>query len=136
MEGTRPTSQDMATKSPAARHYWVQWDVLEVHNNVIFKRFIKKDGSGECLQLRVSCSLKKEILFQMHDSVISGHLGCKKTKAKILQKFFWYGLREDVALYVRKCDTCAADRKHMKVPRAPLGSLRTGAPGDCMPLTI
>ena len=132
MEGTRPTSQDMATKSPAARHYWVQWDVLEVHNNVLFKRFIKKDGSGECLQLMVPCSLKKEILFQMHDSVISGHLGCKKTKAKILQKFFWYGLREDVALYVRKCDTCATDGKPMKVPRAPLGSLRTGAPGDCI----
>ena len=73
MEGTRPTSQDMATKSPAARHYWVQWDVLEVHNNILFKRFIKKDGSSECLQLMVPCSLKKEMLFQKHDSVISRH---------------------------------------------------------------
>ena len=72
--------------------------------------------------------MKPEILFQMHDSVISGYLGCKKTKAKVLQKFYWYGLREDVALHIRKCDVCAADKKKktMKTPRAPLGSLRTG----------
>ena len=59
----------------------------------------------------------------MHDLVISGHLGCKKTKAKILQKFYWYGLREDVAMHIRKCGV---------KPRAPMGSLRTGAPADCL----
>ena len=132
MAGNRPTSQEMVTKSPAARHYWVLWDSLEVHNNVLYKRFVKKDGSGEYLQLVAPHSMKPEILFQMHDSVISGHLGCKKTKAKVLQKFYWYGLREDVALHIRKCDVCAADKKPVKKPRAPLGSLRTGAPGDCI----
>ena len=100
MAGNRPTSQEMVTNSPAARHYWVLWDSLEVHNNVIYKRFVEKDGSGEYLQLVVPRSMKPEILFQMHDSVISGHLGCKKTKAKVLQKFYWYGLREDVALHI------------------------------------
>ena len=131
-EDSKPTSEEMATKSPAARHYWILWDVLEVHSNVLFKRFVKKDGSGEYLQLVVPSSMKREVLFQMHDSVVSGHFGCKKTKARILQKFYWYGLREDVALHIRKCDICAADRKPTKVPRAPLGSLRTGAPGDCI----
>ena len=131
-EGKRPTSQQMATKSPASRHYWILWDSLEVYNEILFKRFVKKDGPGEYLQLIVPQSMKSEILFQMHDSVISGHLGCKKTKAKILQKFYWYGLREDVAMYIRKCDACAADKKPVKTPRAPMGSLRTGAPGDCL----
>ena len=122
----------MVTKSPASRHYWILWDSLEVYNEVLFKRFVKKDGPGEYLQLIVPQSMKSEILFQMHDSVISGHLGCKKTKAKILQKFYWYGLREDVAMYIRKCDVCAADKKPVKTPRASMGSLRTGAPGNCL----
>ena len=128
----RPTSQEMTTKSPAARQYWLLWDSLEIHNDVLFKRFVKRDGTGEYLQLIVPQSLKSEILHQMHDSVVSGHLGCKKTKAKVLQTFYWFGLREDIAAYIRKCDICAADKKPMKTPHAPLGSLRTGAPGDCL----
>ena len=122
----------MVAKSPAARHYWVLWDTLEVHRDVLFKRFRMQDGTAEYLQLVVPQSLKEDILFQMHNSVISGHLGCKKTKARVLQKFYWFGLREDIALYIRKCDICAADKKPMKTPHAPMGSLKAGAPGDCV----
>ena len=68
----------------------------------------------------------------MHDSLVSGHFGCKKTKEKIRQRFYWYSLKDDVALYLQKCDTCAADKKPAKIPRALLGSLRVGAPCDCI----
>ena len=68
----------------------------------------------------------------MHNSLLLGHLGCKKTKEKILQRFYWYALKEDVRLYIQKCDTCAADKKPNKVPRVPLGNLPAGAPGDCV----
>ena len=132
LSNTRPTSQEMVAKSPAARHYWVLWDTLEVHRDVLFKRFRKQDGTAEYFQLVVPQSLKEDILFQMHNSVISGHLGCKKTKARVLQKFYWFGLREDIALYIRKCDICAADKKPMKTPHAPMGSLKAGAPGACV----
>ena len=74
--------------------------------------------------------MKKNILFQLHDSLISGHLSCKKTKSKTLQSFYWYELKEDIALHIRKCDTCASDKKPIVTPRAPLGSLRSGATGD------
>ena len=76
--------------------------------------------------------MKKEVLYQMHDSMVSGHMGTKKTKEKILQRFNWYALKEDVGLYVQRCDTCAADKKPPKIPRAPMGSLQVGAPGDCI----
>ena len=66
----------------------------------------------------------------MHDSRLSGHLGCKKTKAIILQRFYWYSLKDETALYIQKCDTCAADKNPVKVPRAPMGNLQVGAPGD------
>ena len=90
MTNNRPTCKEMSTKSPAACHYWLLWDSLEIHSDVLFKRFVKRDGTGEYLQLMVSQSLKSQILHQMHDSVISGHLGCKKTKARVLQSFYWF----------------------------------------------
>ena len=76
--------------------------------------------------------MRKEVLFQMHDSLLSGHMGLKKTKTKIFQRFYRYSLKDDVAIYIQKCDTCAADKRPNKTPRAPLGSLRFGAPGECI----
>ena len=132
LSGNRPSSKEMVTCSPATRHYWILWDSLVIRDGILLKKFLKRDNSGEYLQFIVPLAMRKEVLFQMHDSLVSGHLGCKKTKEKIRQRFYWYSLKDDVALYIQKCDTCAADKKPAKIPRAPLGSLRVGAPGDCI----
>ena len=108
--GKRPSSQEMVTRSPACRHYWILWDSLVLRDGILFKMLLKRDKTGEYLQFIVPSSMKKEILFQMHDSLLSGHLGCKKTKAKLLQRFYWYALKDETALYIQKCDTCAADK--------------------------
>ena len=81
---------------------------------------------------RVPRVMKPEILFQMHNSVLSGHLGCKKTKDKTLQRFYWYALKDDIYLHIRICDICAKDKEPVNPPKAPLGSLSVGAPGDCI----
>ena len=128
----RPSKQDMASKSPAARHYWILWDSLLLKDGLLYRKFPKKDGSGEYMQFVVPRSLKSDILFQMHDSVLSGHLGCKKTKEKIRQRFYWFAMKEDIRIYIQKCDICAMDKKPNKAPRAPLGHLPAGAPGDCV----
>ena len=132
LSGKKPTSQEMATKSPTCRHYWIIWDSLEVRDGILYKMFLKRGGTGSHTQLVVPLRLRIQVLHQAHDSLLSGHLGCKKAKQKILQKFYWYALKEDVNLYICKCDTCQADKKPIKVPRASLGSLAAGAPGDCL----
>lgn len=71
-----------------------------------------------------------EVLHQMHTAVFAGHLGLKKTREKVLQRFYWYGLHEDIDVYVRACDNCARNKGPAKYPRAPLGNMQTGAPMD------
>ena len=48
----------------------------------------KKDGSGKYDQMVVM--FEKDVLFQMHNSLLSGHLGQKNTKEKLLQRYYWY----------------------------------------------
>jgi len=42
------TSEEMLTLSPAARQYAILWDVLEIRNDLLFKRFVKHKRTGVC----------------------------------------------------------------------------------------
>ncbi|CAC5368135.1 unnamed protein product [Mytilus coruscus] len=66
----------------------------------------------------------------MHNSILSGHLGKKKTKAKLSQRYFWYEMREDIDIWISQCDICGANKPPHKSSRAPLGTMPVGAPLD------
>lgn len=47
-----------------------------------------------------------------------------------LQRFYWFELREDVRIWIAKCEVCGAIKPPSKTARAPLDSMPTGAPWD------
>ena len=126
----KPFGSPICAASPATRHYWCNWDRLEIRNGVLFREFHRRDATGCYLQFLVPRTLREEIIKQMHNCVLSGHLGAKKTREKLLQKFYWFGVREDVNNWVFCCDECGATKAPNKKPKAPLGSMPVGAPLD------
>ena len=74
--------------------------------------------------------LKNEVLHSMHNSIISGHLGKRKTTEKLLQRFYWFEVREDLKIWIAKCQTSGAYKLPSKSAKAPLGSMPTCAPWD------
>ena len=128
--GSKPEGSIAASASPATRYYLQCWDALVLKNGILMRKFEKKDGSGVFLQLITPNKLRKDVMYQMHNSILSGHLGRKKTKEKVLQRYYWYQVREDVNLWVSQCDVCGANKPPVFKPRAPLGSMPVGAPLD------
>ena len=129
--GKRPHGQEICASSPATRHFWNSWDMLKLHDGVLFRHFNIRNGISQYQQFLVPRSMKKEIIDEMHQCILSGgHLAKKKTRMKILQRFYWFGLRDDVNLYIEQCDNCGANKTPPKTPRAPLGEMRVGAPMD------
>jgi len=128
--GKKPYGPEVCAASLGSRHYWNCWDSLVMKDNVLYRKFCKKNGTGEYLQLLVPSPMKNEVMYQMHNVTMSGHLGKKKTREKVLQHFYWYGVREDVDNWVRRCDTCGSIKPPQKTPRAPLGKMPVGAPLD------
>ena len=127
----RPSNAELTASSPATRHIMLFWDKLKVQNGILFRQFHKKDGSATYLQMLVPRKLKKEVLQAMHDAPLSGHLGIKKTREKILQRYYWFQLRDDIEGYVRKCDIFMSIKGPGQKPvKAPLGEMPTGAPLD------
>ena len=128
--GQKPNHSLIVSLGPAARYYWSIWDSLSMNDGCAYRHFYRKDGTGSHLQFLVPRTLKDEILYQMHNTVISGHLGRKKTLEKLLQRFYWYAVRDDVYMWIMRCDICAANKRPHRTPRAPLGKMQVGAPFD------
>ena len=129
-DGKRPESSTLVKMSPEIRHYCNVWESLVLKNGLLFREFQKRDGSGKFLQFVTPRSMRNDILKQMHNVLLSGHLGAKKTREKTLQRYYWFEIREDVNLWVKKCDECAANKEPCKFPKAPMCSMRVGAPMD------
>ena len=51
-------------------------------------------------------SIRESILREAHDSAYSIHPGSTKMYLDLRERYWWYGLKRDVAKYVAICDTC------------------------------
>ena len=49
---------------------------------------------------------QNEVLHLSHESPLAGHLGINKAYWKVLQHFYWPGLRRDVVKFCTTCHTC------------------------------
>ena len=52
---------------------------------------------------------------------MSGHLGINKTHHKIINHFYWPGLKSDVSKYCKTCHTCQmVGKPNQTIPKAQL----------------
>lgn len=130
ISGNKSCDIDLQSSSTATRHYYHLRDSLVLQDGLLFRKFEKQNKTGQYLQFLTPEKLKSEVLHSMHDAIISGHLGKRKTTEKLLQRFYWFELREDVRIWIAKCEVCGAIKPPSKTARASLGSMPTGAPWD------
>lgn len=51
-------------------------------------------------------TLRNQVLQENHDAVTAAHLGVDKTIARITQHYYWPGMHNETASYVRACTKC------------------------------
>ena len=66
-------------------------------------------------------NLRQDILREYHDTPFSGHPGMDKLLRGVSKDFWWPHQRDDVADYVRTCDSC---QRNKPLNRAPAGLLQ------------
>ncbi|KAE9037725.1 hypothetical protein PR003_g6555 [Phytophthora rubi] len=72
--------------------------------------------------------LRHHVLYEAHDTPLSGHLGREKTYTSVARNFWWDHMYKWVRKYVQTCETCQRD-KPAPSASAPLMSLPV--PPDC-----
>jgi len=64
---------------------------------------------------------RREVLELAHALPMAGHLGINKTYQKILNHFYWPGLKKDVTQYCKSCHVCQmVGKPNQPIPAAPL----------------
>ena len=94
-----------------------------VQNDIVYKQVkdpIDQTSRPLFLALR---NMQTDILRNAHSSLIGGHLGEEKTLGRVQLHFWWPGIVNDVALFVKTCAICQANKTgkvQSKVPLHPL----------------
>ena len=97
-----------------------------VQNDILMRKWRPPDVSADDEgtvnhQIVVHRAYRPEILNLAHETPMSGHLGVNKTYHKILNHFFWPGLKSDVSQHCKSCHTCQmVGKPNQTIPKAPL----------------
>ena len=101
----RPEWSAISSKSSFFKTLWRNWDRLEVHSTILYRRWFQEDIVSEILQLIVLKSRRAEVM-EMHYSIPSAtHLDAKRTMERMKNGFYWPGMKVSVTEFCRLRDS-------------------------------
>eukprot|EP00959_Pyramimonas_sp_CCMP1952_P444268 9301587-Pyramimonas_sp.AAC.1 len=68
------------------------------------------EGGGLQLVIPNDVGIRDTLLLECHTSAAAGHQGTAKTYERVSRRFWWPGMRTDVADYVLHCDPCQRNK--------------------------
>ena len=77
------------------------------------------------LQLLLPKPGRKQLFLSYHASLFGDHLGRNRTLARLVHRFYWSGMADDVKEWLRQCVMCVK-RKSPAGRHHPLGNIPTG----------
>nr|XP_034310523.1 uncharacterized protein LOC117684040 isoform X3 [Crassostrea gigas] len=91
----------------------------------ILYRVFPREVGNDIFQIVLPHKYRSLALEMAHDIPMSGHMGVKKTRNRILQHFFWPGIFSDTSKYCRSCPECQKGTAKGRVKKVPLVSIPT-----------
>ena len=89
--------------------------------DLTYNQFTK--GNKVTMQLVIPEGFREKVLRLAHETLMSGHLGIKKTLDRVVSEFFWPGVCGDVARFCKSCDICQRTIQKGRVTKLPLGKM-------------
>ena len=119
----RPVLIDQATVSSFQKGYQVDAVVQSLVHSGALSSAHGLLWHGDALVVPAHESLRKDIMYNMHDSSIAGHPGMRKTKNLVRREYWWPAMDTEIEAYVQTCATCQRDKARTTSATAPLQPL-------------
>ena len=104
---TKPSLESIKGCDPKYQKLVQMWDQLMIKDELLWRLFENRDGTGCIYQLVIPSSLKTEVLHDIHEGVLGGHLEVDKSLGKLKERFYWPGHFNDVKQWCATCASCA-----------------------------
>lgn len=98
-----------------------------IYKDHLYKQLWTKDGPR--LAVVVPEKQRITVLKIMHDDVLAGHLGFRKTFHRLAARYYWPDMRGETKRYVQSCQLCQK-RKSGSRKKGLMHPIRTGNPFD------
>ena len=100
-------------------------DRFFIRNKLLYRYWTPRNQRGEGEpqeQLILPRECRKPVLHLAHGIPLAGHLGKEKTAKRILQRFYWPTIYQDVKEHCRTCESCqkSTSRRVQPAPMIPL----------------
>ena len=125
---TKPDVGSFPAASKSARRFLQIWEQLVVSSGVLCRHLQPTGDSPGVLQAVIPDALKEEVLSDLHEGVMGGHLGADKTLGRLRERYYWPGHYNDIRDWCRNCAVCATRKTPTPKARAPLQPIVTSYP--------
>ncbi|XP_053385664.1 uncharacterized protein LOC128550494 [Mercenaria mercenaria] len=95
---------------------------FEIKNRLLYREYTAQN-LDKSRQLIVPKCLRETVMKVAHDSLLSGHLGIRKTSDRVLGEFYWPGVMAEVRRYCQSCSICQRTIAKGRVSKVPLGKM-------------
>ena len=126
-KGVKPKWSEVSDLPEEAKQLLGSWKLLFMDNGLLYRKWIDTESRNQLIQLVIPSVYRNSILKEMHDSVTAGHLGISKVYSKILHKYFWPDMKNQVTWWINSCLVCQRKKNPQKKFCAPLNQYITGS---------
>ena len=132
--GIRPKWKAISHLSGHIKTYWAQWDRLVLHDGILYRKWWQTNSRDPTYQMVAPLALRELIMDQLHNK--QGHLGVKRTIARLRRRFYWTGYKDDVVAWCQRCEVCQRRKSPVKRFKAPMQQYNVGVPFERIALDI
>ena len=132
----RPSWREVSHQNRLVKTYWSQWDRLVLVDNVLYRLWWEQGKTQPRYQLVLPEGLRDLALSQLHSQASSGHMGVRRTIARVRRRYYWTGYKSDISDWCSKCEVCQKRKGPPKRHRAPMHTYVVGVPFERIALDI
>lgn len=81
----------------------VSTEYYRLREGILYRKNPRK---GRPWLLVVPSILRKDLIYECHDTPVGGHYGVEKTLARLKENYYWINMDKSVRAYVRSCPFC------------------------------
>ena len=116
-----------------ARRLVLEAELYEVVDGVLF--FVSP-SSPHAPRLAVPKCLKQTLMKEHHDGKFAGHFAERKIYTTMRTRYWWKGMKSDVAKFCKSCLVCASRKGTGRKQRPPLQSIPVGGPFEMVGVDV